>query len=316
MRIGLRTIKTVLSATFALSVATLFGLEYAPTAAIIAILSVSGTKKSTIQMGISRLWSLTIALSIAVILFTLIGSMPWVFGLFLLLFIPLAVLIKAEDGIVVSSVLATHLLIADKITIALIWNEYLLMILGVGFALIANAYMPDLNKILHNNQKELEAKIRLLVKGIVNSVRNNKRLDLQLVEVKRLLDFAGENIDLSEQAMANKIFSKENFHFDYFRMRQIQLLIFQEILEELHQLEIEPRFFSGLAQLFLEVSKTFNKDNDGEKLSIMVDKVFEDYRQMPLPETRAEFELRAGLYRVLQLIKTLIDVKRDFSKQI
>ena len=316
MKIGLRTIKTVLSATLALSIDSFLKLDYAPTAAVIAILSVSSTKKSTIQMGISRLWSLTIALSIATVLFIGLGTAPWVFGLFLLLFIPLAVLIKAEDGIVVSSVLVTHLLIADTITIHLMVNEYLLMIIGVGFALLANIYMPDLNKTLLNNQKELEAKIRLLAKGIVTSVRNNKRLDLQLIEVKRLLNFASENIRLSEQAMANKVFSNEDFYFDYFRMRQIQLLIFQEILEELHQLKIEPRFFDGLSKLFLELSKTFDKDNNGEKLSIMVDDIFEDYRQMALPKTRAEFELRAELYRVLQLIKTLIDVKRDFSKRL
>lgn len=316
MKLGLRTIKTVLSATLALSIATFLKLEYAPTAAVIAILSVSSTKKSTIQMGISRLWSLTIALIIATVLFTVIGTASWVFGLFLLLFIPLAVFIRAEDGIVVSSVLVTHLLIADTITVRLMVNEYLLMIIGVGFALLANIYMPDLDKTLLNNQKQLESKIRLLAKGIVTSVRNNKRLDLQLVEVQRLLDFAAENIRLSEQAMANKVFSNENFYFDYFRMRQIQLLIFQEILEELHQLKIEPRFFNGLSQLFLELSKTFDKDNNGEKLSIMVDEIFEDYRQMSLPKTREEFELRAELYRVLQLIKTLIDVKRDFSKRL
>lgn len=316
MKLGLRTIKTVLSATLALSIATFLKLEYAPTAAVIAILSVSSTKKSTIQMGISRLWSLTIAFIIATVLFTVIGTASWVFGLFLLLFIPLAVFIRAEDGIVVSSVLVTHLLIADTITVRLMVNEYLLMIIGVGFALLANIYMPDLDKTLLNNQKQLESKIRLLAKGIVTSVRNNKRLDLQLVEVQRLLDFAAENIRLSEQAMANKVFSNENFYFDYFRMRQIQLLIFQEILEELHQLKIEPRFFNGLSQLFLELSKTFDKDNNGEKLSIMVDEIFEDYRQMSLPKTREEFELRAELYRVLQLIKTLIDVKRDFSKRL
>ncbi|MDR1567864.1 MAG: aromatic acid exporter family protein [Streptococcaceae bacterium] len=312
MKLGMRTIKTVISATFALLIANLLHLEFAPTAAIIAILSVSSTKKSTLKISISRVVSLSVALLMATILFNTLGHHAVVFGLYLLLFIPLSMELQVEEGIVVSSVLITHLLLSPQITGQLIVNEYLLMITGAGLATLINVYMPDVTRVLRHNQEILDSRIRNLSMGIVTSVRNNRRLDLQRVEVRELLEFTADNIEKSRQAMENRIFSSEHFYFDYFRMRQMQLVIFQEILQELHELTIQPEFFSGLAKLFLALAKTFDKDNDAQHLSIMVSEVFEEYRQMPLPKTREEFELRARLYRILQLIETLIDIKRDF----
>lgn len=312
MRVGLRTIKTVVSATLALELAILLNLEFPATAAIIAILSVSNTKKSTIRIGLSRLLSLTVATLVAVLLFNFLGHSPLIFGLYLIIFIPIAIQLKAEEGIVVSSVLITHLLVAETITFNIILNGYLLMIIGVGFALLMNIHMPDLSKQLEENQILLEAKIRLLALGIVNSVRNNKRLDFLIKDVGELLEFTAENIRLSERSVDNRIFSSEYFYLDYFRMRQVQLLIFQEILQDLQKISIEPQFFEGLSRLFIELSKTFDKENDGILLHRMVMNILDEYREMPLPQTRTEFELRAELYRILQLIETLIDVKRDF----
>jgi uncharacterized membrane protein YgaE (UPF0421/DUF939 family) len=44
--------------------------------------------------------------------------------------------------------------------------------------------------------------------------------------------------------------------------------------------------------------------------------LYEDYRQKPLPQTRAEFENRAQLFQFLQTFKSFIEIKADFSEQI
>src|SRR5699024_12603180 len=74
------------------------------------------------------------------------------------LFIPMAVRFSLTDGIVVNSVLVTHYLLEESFAWRLIVNEFLLMILGVGFALVFNLYMPDGEKELKENRKSKRLK--------------------------------------------------------------------------------------------------------------------------------------------------------------
>ena len=150
MRIGLRTVKTALSAALALLVASQLQLLYPTAAAIIALLSLTNTKHSSLVTGISRLFSLALATAIAYLCFTFIGFNAGAFGIYLLLFIPSAVYFKLSEGISVSSVLVTHYLIEQNLSWQLIANEFALMILGVGFALLFNLYMPNRDSRLHS----------------------------------------------------------------------------------------------------------------------------------------------------------------------
>lgn len=76
------------------------------------------------------------------VLFLALGFNSVVFGLYLLVFIPLTVKLKVTDGIVVSSVLVTHLLVEKQVNSYWIINELGLMLVGVLVALILNSYMP------------------------------------------------------------------------------------------------------------------------------------------------------------------------------
>ncbi len=55
MKIGLRTVKTAISAALAMIIAEKLGLLYAPSAGIISVLSVTSTKKTSVMTGIYRL---------------------------------------------------------------------------------------------------------------------------------------------------------------------------------------------------------------------------------------------------------------------
>ncbi len=160
MKIGLRTVKTAISAALAMIIAEKLGLLYAPSAGIISVLSVTSTKKTSVMTGIYRLLSLALATILAYICFTFLGFTAIAFGIFLLLFIPAAVYFQLSDGIVVSSVLVTHYLVEKNLSWAIIGNEFLLMSIGVGLALLANSYMPDTEKRLREDQEVIETMFR------------------------------------------------------------------------------------------------------------------------------------------------------------
>ena len=67
MKIGLRTIKTVIASVLAILIATQLHLLYATAAVIIAILSVGNTKKTSLKSGLGRLLSLGVAIILSFI---------------------------------------------------------------------------------------------------------------------------------------------------------------------------------------------------------------------------------------------------------
>ncbi len=90
------------------------------------------------------------------VLFLALGFNSVVFGLYLLVFIPLTVKLKVTDGIVVSSVLVTHLLVEKQVNSYWIINELGLMLVGVLVALILNSYMPK-------NEEKIKRRYRLYI---------------------------------------------------------------------------------------------------------------------------------------------------------
>ncbi|NYC93567.1 uncharacterized membrane protein YgaE (UPF0421/DUF939 family) [Clostridium acetobutylicum] len=154
--IGLRTLKTALGAAIAIIIAEFLGLKYAAAAGIITILSVQNTKKTSIIIAFQRLASTLLALIISCIIFMIFGYNPISFGVYLAIFIPLTVLFKLTEGIAVSSVLVTHILVEKTISVFWLKNELLLMVVGAGIAILLNTYMPKIDKRIKENQIEIE----------------------------------------------------------------------------------------------------------------------------------------------------------------
>lgn len=99
MSITQRTLKLVLATCFACLLAYFFDLSSAVSAGIIAILSLSDTRRSTIKLARNRLFSTLLALTIGVIAFQLTGYHIWSFGIYLAVYVPLAYKLGWEIGI-------------------------------------------------------------------------------------------------------------------------------------------------------------------------------------------------------------------------
>ena len=132
----LKGIKMILAAFGSLLVAQYLGLSSASVASIIAILSVGNTKKSSIVIAWKRVVAMVLALTVAVCVFLVLGHSTLSFGVYLIIYIPLAFLLKAEAGIAPSSVLAIHLWLSNSITNGLLLNEALLLLVGTSVALL------------------------------------------------------------------------------------------------------------------------------------------------------------------------------------
>ena len=314
MKIGLRTIKTVIASVLAILIATQLHLLYATAAGIIAILSVGNTKKTSLKSGLGRVLSLGLAIILSFICFTTLGFHPWAFGVFLLVFIPLSVHFNLADAIVVNSVLITHFLVEKSFSWQMILNETLLMTIGVGLALLLNLYMPDNEKQLKEDIKAIEEDFRTIIFAMAAHLNLEKiaPLDDACLDLRSKLRAALNQAHIHQK---NQWISEEDYYSDYFSMRLAQLRILRDMVNLLIEIDIDGLFVDELRKVLISTAENFAEENDGKLILWQIEAVYQNYRQKPLPQTREEFENRALLFQFLQSFRSFIEIKAIFYQK-
>lgn len=314
MFLGLRTLKTAIAAPIAWLLASGFQLASPASAAIITLLTITNTKRSTAKTALQRLLSLTLATGIARLCFLFVGLHPSVFGLYLLLFIPLSLRFDLAEGISVSSVLVTHYFLADQMSLTLILNEYGLLIIGVGCALIANLYMPNTEKKIQEDQLVVEVSIKKLLAKMseyLNQPAKEERLRQECLGLKEFIKKAQIRAQEYEE---NHFFNGNRYYFEYFAMRRLQVNVLAEMLEILNRLDAEPEDVQELRELLEFTAATLSEDNDGEAILVKINETNQRYQEKRLPENRQAFEGRALLFRLFQLFQDFIEIKAGFFR--
>lgn len=311
MKIGLRTIKTVIASVLAILIATQLHLLYATAAGIIAILSVGNTKKTSLKSGLGRVLSLGLAIILSFICFTTLGFHTWAFGVFLLVFIPLSVRFNLADAIVVNSVLITHFLVEKSFSWQMILNETLLMTIGVGLALLLNLYMPDNEKQLKEDIKAIEEDFRTIIFAMAAHLNLEKiaPLDDACLDLRSKLRAALNQAHIHQK---NQWISEEDYYSEYFSMRLAQLRILRDMVNLLIETDIDGLFVDDLRKVLISTAENFAEENDGKLILWQIEAVYQNYRQKPLPQTREEFENRALLFQFLQSFRSFVEIKAIF----
>ena len=181
--------KMAISATIALIIGNILGLQYATVGAVIAILSIQDTRKKALIISYKRIVACSIGILISVILYSVLGNGALIFGLFLIILIPITSRLKTQEGMVPAVVLSTHFLVANHITIALIFNEILLMIIGIGVAAIANIFMPSLEDKFKYDKEWIEEHYRIIISKMSKSLITH-------------------TVDINEQKLINEVEKK------------------------------------------------------------------------------------------------------------
>lgn len=314
MSITQRTAKLILATCLACFLAYFLDLSSAVSAGIIALLSLSDTRRSTLKLARNRLFSMLLALAIGVLAFQLTGFHIWSFGLYLALYVPLAYKMGWEIGITPSSVLVSHLLVQESTSPALLLNEVLLFLIGTSFALLVNLYMPSREKAIQNYHLQVEEKLKdILLRFKYYLSRGDGRNRAQLVdELDELLDEALKLVYLDH---SDHLFHQTDYHIHYFEMRQRQSRILRNMAQQINTCHLAASESLILAQLFSKIAVQLSQTNPAHDLLDDIERYLEVFRHRSLPKTREEFETRATLLQLLREAETFIQVKVDFYQK-
>ena len=306
-----RTIKLTLATCLAAWLADFLGLTYSTSAGIIAILSVSDTRRSTARLAGNRFLSTLLALAIRSLAFYFLGFNLGALALYIAVYVPLAFRLGWEIGITPSTVLVTHLLLEKTISWLLLGNELSLFLIGTSFALLANLYMPSRQQEInsyHEQVKEQLKKILLRFEYFLKS--GDGRNDATLIkELDTILQQALQLVYLDH---SNHLFHQTNYHIHYFEMRQAQNRILEDMAGNINNCQLAASESLILARLFSKTAQQLSQENPAHELVEEIETCLAVFRERPLPKTRQEFETRAMLLQLLRDLETFIKIKVEF----
>ncbi|GGE26110.1 aromatic acid exporter family protein [Streptococcus himalayensis] len=309
-----RTIKLVIATCLAIWLAQRLQLLYAPSAGIIAILSVLDTRRASLKTAWARLWSTVLALFIAVICFSLFGFHLAAFALYLLVYVPLAYRSNLTAGIAPCTVLVTHLLAEQSISLPLLANELSLFLIGAGLALLANLYMPSQDQKIHDFHNQVEQGLKaILLKFHHFLITGDGSNDASLI--KQLDKTLAEALRIVYLDRHNQVFHQTDYQVHYFEMRQAQNRILQDMAQMIDGCQLESEESLILATLFVKTASQLSQTNPAHELLEAIEDFLTTFRKRPLPKTRIEFETRATLYQLLHDLERFIQLKVDFYER-
>ena len=301
-----------ISATIALIIGNILGLQYATVGAVIAILSIQDTRKKALIISYKRIVACSIGILLSVILYSLLGNGALIFGLFLIILIPLTSRLKAQEGMVPAVVLSTHFLVANNITIALIFNEVLLMIIGIGVAAIANIFMPSLEDKFKDDKEWIEEHYRIIISKMSKSlITHTVDIDEQKIinEVEKRLY---ESKETAYKIVNNHFFKSSSYYTDYINMRINQFDTIKRMRLHFQRFNIPVEQMNVMSDFTLCVAENIREMNDCKSLLMDLDILRNEFKKMELPKTREEFDSRAQLLQFLNDMEEFLLIKRNF----
>lgn len=309
-----KTVKITMAATIAVLISTYLELKFGVTSGIIAILSIQDTKKEALVVGLKRIIASSIAILLSFALYVLLGNNSVIFGVFLLIFIPITNIFKINEGMVVGAVLSTHLLISTNINIYWIINEVKLTTIGIGVAMIFNLYTKSLEENFEKNKEAIEEKYRLILSDMAASLVSqavpiyDKKIFLDIEELVKTTRLMAQSIN------NNHLFKTKNYYVDYIDMRLMQLDALKRMKRHFSRFYMTYEQTSLLSQFTNNVAINIHEDNDCIKLIDKLDLLRKFSEMMELPKNRIEFENRALLFQFLNDLEDFLVIKKEFKE--
>ncbi|UOQ83582.1 aromatic acid exporter family protein [Gracilibacillus salinarum] len=309
--IGYRTIKTALGAALAIFIAEQLQLDFYVSAGITAILCISVTRKDSLLASWQRIVACVIGMALATVLFELLGYNVIVLCALLLLFIPIVVYVNAKKGIVTSTVFILHLYTLEHVTVSILLNEMLLLVIGVGAALLMNTYMPSNEKQMRNIQGEIEQCFQKVWYEYARYLRENSTdwSGEELIIASKKID---EGLAQALRATDNHIFRHDDYFYQYFKMRESLLDIMERMLPLISTLDYTVMQSQKIAEFMEELSHAVHPGNTAISYLKKLEEMTDEFRGMELPHTRREFEVRSALFHLLYEMENYLTIKKKF----
>lgn len=240
----------------------------------------------------------------------------WVLIMVVGLFIPIAFLINAREGIAVHIVLTSHLIQYEAITLGHLWNEYLLVLIGAAVALSLNIHMPNREKHLIDLRKEVENSMRALISNFSCSIDKMCLLDHEAYNFSAVEGKIKAGKILAYEYMNNYYLKEHRLYLEYFQMRLQQVRRLQYMKDRIEKVIFDQNEVVIIRDFIQKLADVFDFKNDGLSLLEDINALKERMDTFPLPKSHYELKQKSVMLEFLNDLEEFIRIKVRYSKNI
>lgn len=316
-KILVQAAKIGIGSSVAIIIASFLGLEQISAAGTIALLTLMTTKWGSVWLSLYRVLSYWITVIIAWTVFTWVDD-GWIgYGVFLFVTVIVAELLNWRSTISVNSVIGVHFLLGD-FTAGFIWNEFMLVLIGIVIALILNLFNDNFNRKKHMiaDMRYTERTLQMVLEELAMYLFNTRMQRNVWEDLKGLENDLHKFIREACEYQDNTFYSHPGYYIDYFEMRLQQCTILHNLHSELRRMRHMPAQAEKIAGYLLYLKDYVVECNAPEEQIRRLEKTIEELGQEALPVSREEFESRAVLYHVLMDIEDFLIVKKRFVDEL
>lgn len=310
--------KIGIGASVAIYIAEILNLQYATSAGIITLLTLTTTRWGTFKLSLQRLLTYAVSVGICWGVFCIIPSMWIEYGVFLFLIVLMTEWLGWRGTLSVNAVIGTHFLTTQDFTVRFMINELLLVIIGISIAIILNLFhinnthesgiIQSMRHVEHEMKKILEE-----VAGYLMQSSTGVHAWDDVIHLEKELE---EYLELASEYHHNTFQTYQDYYMEYFEMRMKQCGALHNLHSEMKRMRQMPKQAHIVADFILNISQYVTEMNNPEKQIGELENTLEQLRNEPLPETHEEFENRAELYHVLMDLEEFLLYKKRFVEEI
>lgn len=309
-----KILKIAMGCCLAYGVARLFDLQYSTSAVTITLLSIQDTRRSTFRLAGTRCLAFLMALALSWACFSLLGFHLGSLGVFLLLFVTGCQCFSLEGGLSMSTVLVLHLWSARDLSLPAMANELTLMGIGIAMGILMNLYMPREAHKIRADQQQIDEGFRAYLLTLADRMPEGGGADdSELDRLKRQLDDA---LLRARSFMENSFTADTRYFVQYIQLRRRQwdvLRALEDCLSRLRASSYQARVVEAFIRL---TAHSLHEYNNAQTLLDELASMRRHFRETALPATRVEFEERAVLYEMVNLLRRLLLYKQEFAQQL
>ena len=305
------SLKIIIAAVFAITLASLLKLQFAVSAGIVAILSVQPSKRETVGTALSRLYGFITSLVVGLLCFNIFGFTLSTFCIYIVIYIFICQIFKWYSSMAMNSVLISHFISHGNSSLSSVTNEILIFVIGVGFGILVNLH-------LHKNTAEVE---RLKCEMDDKIVYALHRMSLRILD-DNLKGYDGSCFIALDKSLSeakhiaklnyqNQLSNKDNKDAIYIKMRENQIHVLKEMYKRCKNIKTQAVTAKRISDFLEKISKEYARENDCICLLSEFQVIRDDMKNVPLPVTREEFEDRAELYTLLLYIEEFLQIKKN-----
>ena len=313
----LRAGKIAVGSSAAIYVAHLLNLEYAASAGSIALLTIVTTKWETLRLSLFRVLSFLVAVLIGWLCFTHMHE--WVaYGVFIFAIVIFCEVVGWKAAMSVNAVIGTHFLSTLNFTRDFIWNEFLLVLIGITIAILLNLFHGNnsqKNEIVQY-MRRTEADFQKILKEMASYLEHEKMGDTVWADIVGLEKQLEEYLNVAHEYHNNTFQSHPVYYIEYFEMRSNQCKALHNLHYEMKKIRNMPRQAKVIADYILYLTEFVVEMNVPSQQIERLEGIFADMKKEPLPVTREEFESRAMLYHILMDLEEFLIFKKRFVEEM